>query len=467
VPTGELLSSFDGHGGLSGYGEFAAGGSTVYTIGEDGVLRHWDATTGEQVSELHGVGYGPVSVLADGLVLVSDYRRGEASLLAHRRSGELGAVETCDGDVPESAAGPITRDALGVASGRAVFAVHCAGGTSASMSIVSLERAELIDTFDGQQGAAVAISPDGERFVRQEGEGTVRGPLVVRDVRTGAESVTLEGLCRWDEVLPEDEQPDCQPYPEVPFAAEVTMIRWSPDGSMIAASLPDAMAVWDAESGRLLSTEQPDPDRNKVVDAIFTPDSRRLVVSGWDGLTVLSAETGEVVESHPADMTDDQPFVSLVGFSPDDARLFAVGGAGLFGSTGNLTRIDVETFERVTYRRDLHDDGLLSAALSPDATRIATGAASGLVRIWGADSGELLHEVPLVDTEVRGLAFIDDRRLAVTPSDGDLLIVTTDPEELIELVRSTLPRGFRPNECARFNFGDDCPTLAELRGDAA
>jgi hypothetical protein len=45
-----------------------------------------------------------------------------------------------------------------------------------------------------------------------------------------------------------------------------------------------------------------------------------------------------------------------------------------------------------------------------------------------------------------------------------LLLVTIDPDELLDIVRRSLTRGFTATECARFGFGDECPTLAELRG---
>ena len=63
------------------------------------------------------------------------------------------------------------------------------------------------------------------------------------------------------------------------------------------------------------------------------------------------------------------------------------------------------------------------------------------------------------------MAFVGDRHLAVTPQGGNLLLVTIDPDELLDLVSGSLTRGFNGTECARSGFeADGSPTLAELRG---
>jgi WD40 repeat protein len=102
-------------------------------------------------------------------------------------------------------------------------------------------------------------------------------------------------------------------------------------------------------------------------------------------------------------------------------------------------------------------------ALSPDASLLATGASDGYVRVWDSETGALVHEIPLGDTLVQGVAFVDDEHLAVTPREGNLFIFTLDVDELRQLVRSSLTRGFTEFECERFNFDDQCPTLEELR----
>jgi hypothetical protein len=119
-----------------------------------------------------------------------------------------------------------------------------------------------------------------------------------------------------------------------------------------------------------------------------------------------------------------------------------------------LAWFDNATGRLALQRADIHEGTLWSVALSGDGALVATAASDGLVRLWDAEG------------VVKAVAFVDDRHLAIAPDGGDLLLVTTDPAELLELVRSSLTRGFTATECRRFGFGDECPTLTELRGRA-
>ena len=451
VADGRPVASFSGHRGRSRHATFSPTGRTVFSTGADGTLREWDATTGAQLGADPGVGDGRVSTGGDGLVLVSDaYSR--SSLVDIRARGEVGAVDTCDGDV--------FADSLRVASGSAAFHGVCDGDSDGTTFIVDLDTTVLRAALPGHQSAALGVSPAGSRFVRQEGNGMMHGPLVVRDLLTGEEIVELDGACIWDAAssTPPDRQPGCAPYPQQPFVIAPSRLAWSPDGTMIAAASGTAVVVWNAESGSLLFADEPDATRVAVADMIFSPDSQVLLVASNDeNVRVLSTTTWDVV-----DEVSGAYAIGLIGYASDGTKLLAAVQL-MANASSSLHWFDVETQRVSRSQTEVHEGSLRAVAMSGDGALIATASSDGRVRIWDGPSLELVQEIPVGDSPVQGVAFVDDRHVAVTPERGDLLVFTIDAHELLDIVRDSLTRGFTASECARFALGDDCPTLADLR----
>ena len=111
-----------------------------------------------------------------------------------------------------------------------------------------------------------------------------------------------------------------------------------------------------------------------------------------------------------------------------------------------------------------HDGSIKDYALSDDRRLLATAGADGFVRVWDVVDRTIVHEIPIGDTQVQGVVFVDRNTLAVLPQPGTLRLVTIDTGNLLQIVRQSLTRGFTPTECGKFAFADDCPTLADVRG---
>jgi WD40 repeat protein/DNA-binding SARP family transcriptional activator/energy-coupling factor transporter ATP-binding protein EcfA2 len=456
VAAGEIAASFNGHGGPSLFARFDPAGNTIHSTGADGTLRVWDAMTGQEQFVYPGVGNGRPSMTDDGIILVSRPDRDTAVVLDTRLRGELGAVETC--------AGSTAPDSLRIINQLAVFQIDCADSSAGTTYLVDLAGLEVLYTLPSDRGGGLAVSPDGTRFVLQEGEGSVHGVLVVRDLRSGEQVVELEGLCVWDAVweLPAEQQDGCQLYPDQPFPIDADRIVWSPDGTLIAAAVDTGLVVWDAKTGDLIFTEAPDPSRIQTRDLIFTPDSDQLVATAGDmSWRLLSTETWSSVNER-AVFVDGGHQLGLIGY-PDGNTLLAA-GAFQAATAPALHWFDSETWDWRLVKSNIHEGSLQAATLDQSGTRIATAATDGFVRIWDVANGDVIQEIPFGDVPVRGVGFVGDHRLAVALDGGGLVIVTTDPDELLDVVAGSLTRGFSLTECERFNFGADCPTLADLRG---
>lgn len=466
VEAGEVIASYDGHAGESWNADFAPDGRVVWSTGRDGSLRGWSATTGDELFTLDGAGTGTVSATAGGRVLVADPDSASAVLIDSTLRGEIAAVETCGGFVHGSS--------LRSAEGMAAFAENCGAPESMTYS-VDLDAGELLLELAGLSGQTLEISPDGTRFVRQEGSPLIRG-LSVRDIRTGDRVLELDGLCEWDidrvdeDDVQREETGACEEFPTPPFPLAVWQLHWSPDGSMIAAvdhgNYGGYVAVWDALSGRMIGTLPLDPELGWAAsDTLFSPDSSHLIVAHWStgDRQAYSTETWELVVEATGTPLAGGEALGLAGYA-SDGSLIAIGNLG-GRDAGHLHALDPETLELIPdrSRRQIHDGSVKSAALNDEGTLLVTGGSDGSLRVWDALTFELIHEIPFGNTQVQGVAFVNDRHLAVTVQEGNLLVVTIDPDELLEIAGASLTRGFTQVECERYNFGDECPSLEELR----
>ncbi len=186
-------------------------------------------------------------------------------------------------------------------------------------------------------------------------------------------------------------------------------------------------------------------------------DDRQVVVGFANELAVVDGETMEVTNRRAWDR-GLAPGARLI-VSPDGA--FIVGTPDPQGAS-YLDVLDPETLDTVHHISGAHAGIINAIAVSQDASLIASGSIDEWVRVWSAEDGSLVHAIR-ADDQVFGLEFAnDDQHLLVTLETGDRFTYTLDPDELLEIARSRLTRGFTDAECARFEI-DPCPTLDELR----
>jgi DNA-binding SARP family transcriptional activator/WD40 repeat protein len=462
VDRGELLSTLPGRNSLSTYGSFSPDGRWVFTTANDGVLRQWNARTGLESRAIPGAGNGPVSLSDGGLLAVAQAESGAVALVDTSLHGEVAAFATCPGF---NGAGTIrARDGL------VVFATDCDGADSIGYvwEVGSGPTARVVEGFVSQD---LELSPDGTQFVMQTGVGnpreapfTVSG-LSVRDVGTGEEVARLSGVCTTQSHVDGPDLSMCSDFPEPPFLFFNRAIQWSPDGAMIAAASSDGkVVVWDAVTGAMLFA---DSTPGMARDLLFTPDSGELLVSSANSQIVrISTQTWEVDEVDLG-AVDGSWALGLLGYI-DGGRTLLAGGRFRVQETGaSLHWLEADTLRPVRAKLNIHDSRVAAAAMHPTGSRLATGGDDGLVRIWDTATAEMVHEVPIGHGPLQGVAWVAEHHLAVTPRDGNLLVVTTDSAELLHIAQAALTRGFTAAECERFGFDDHCPVLAELRGLAA
>lgn len=462
--AGAIIATFDGHAGESVFGTFSADGRSVYSTGRDSTLRHWDARTGEEIARYAGIS-GARAAVAAGLALVSR-PEGTSVLLELGPRGEAGAIATCHGFVPAG-----NLDVVGDTVAAAIYGCGGADPAVGYSLIAGLESRSIVSSTEGMIAQTQALSPDGTRFARQEGSGFDFGGVFIRDARTGDTIVELEGTCPYDDNVRDEETGlpvGCHVPPGIPFAVFAAEVSWSPDGTKLVISngvnAGGGFVVWDASTGNILLAR----GEQYTGSTIFTPDGNEVVVAtqhedispdGSMHVLRFDLESGAMIED--VDIGDiGNP--ELMGYSADHQLLYLMDRRS-WDQGGGLVALQFDGLQEVRRLERTSEGSIKSGALNPARTRIATGSSDGFVRIWDAETFALVHEFNVGDTQVQGVAWATDTELAVIPEEGDILVFTTDVEDLLSTVRASLTRGFTEAECERFNFGDSCPTLEQLR----
>jgi WD40 repeat protein len=395
-------------------------------------------------------------------VLVGDFTEKVATLLDPARRGEDGTVQTCRGFV--------SAGSFQVVGATAAISIQDCNDRRYQTLVADMPDLEIVATIPDAYGQDLSLSPDGTRVAAQKRSGSILGPLRIYDARSAQELVDIEGICDWDAdlfPLPREEAgPTCRRFPDTPFGVYSSLLEFSPDGRTLMLRDDPGIAIWDADSGALIKTLSDfDFDHDRFArSAIFTPDSKQIIVNVHGEILGVSTSAWTITRRGQLDTSlYNVGAMTFLGFLPNGTLIAMEGAYGKGG--GSLLWIDPDDAE-VQLVRDAHVGSPKSGALSPDGTRIVTGASDGVVRVWDAGTGDLLHEFR-VSGQAQGVAFLGDDRVAVTPENGNILVFLLNPKALVDAARASLTRSFTPEECERFGFGDACPTLGDLRGGSA
>jgi WD40 repeat protein/mono/diheme cytochrome c family protein len=265
------------------------------------------------------------------------------------------------------------------------------------VSIWNAEDGSLVRRIGNmpQRVFAILFLPDGRRFLVAGGEPGRSGEVRVVDFESG--NVTAVLARSPDVALAAALRPGTNELAvaaadalirivDVETAADirtiashadwVTGVAWSDDGALMASSSRDKSAKVYNSAGELLANYQ--GHGSAVRDVAFAPDGKQVLSVGADGKLHRwnvegAAKAGEVG----------------VG---DSMRLVRRNGYALITSgDAQVRQIDLAS-NAVTRTLAGHRDWVLSAAVSPDGTRFATGSLDGEIRLWNAADGALIRD---------------------------------------------------------------------------
>ncbi|MBN9692761.1 MAG: protein kinase [Verrucomicrobia bacterium] len=213
--------------------------------------------------------------------------------------------------------------------------------------VVEVATGRVLGQVPTENVLAVAVSPDGTRFVTAGQDGAARL----------WDSQTLEPLrelrADWEAIGP---------------------VVFSPEGRRIAVGREDRLTIWDAETGEVLQELRSPQGRSAFGSVAFSPDGERVVTGTSQGLAVVwDWKAGRPLFT----LVGHSDYVPTVAFSPDGRRIVT-------GSNDGVVKLwDAQDGLELM---SLHGAGVavVRVAFAPGGRSLASASAAeeAMITVW-------------------------------------------------------------------------------------
>jgi WD40 repeat protein len=476
--------TFGGHRSWVVDAALSPDGKRGASVGDDGMLREWDAVTGAEVASVfleppidpesgHSDARNPWRVAFignDGVVVTRS-----AALRAYdwaRLTPRWSVVNA--GDLVTSMASSPDGQTVAVATPFEVALYRSGDGKELARSRTPLEASVIPYVYLGSIGPFVAFSPEGSRLVwaasslirvldpnaslADIGAATVQPQVIAFAVGPNADWIAVSSSYDLPGTVRQIRINDGSTLHSFPNAAR--SIAVSSDGRLIAAATPGPV-VWDTNGNTVVQKyDQIASGLSADPPPIFS--RKQPVIAFSDQLWNLDGtELMRPIASSSREM----------GFDPGgDVLVEAIPVVG--SPTGSYYSVGSSTPTRTVAFATGAGEGLTSPSLSPDGSTLAAQSpGGGQLRLWSTSTGAVVHEFSAYSQYVDVITWSTDGSLLATT--GADALADAGPSFSVKIWRSadatlasTIPANVRVSSIA---FSPDGKTLvsADDRGRVA
>jgi eukaryotic-like serine/threonine-protein kinase len=472
VDANRELRCLEGHGQRVQMVSFGGDGRRIASAHVNGRVIVWDAEDGRELRSwlCHDNNLAAIALSPDGRWLAScgdSLRLDDPGVkLWDIETGQLVWAKRGHSDVPFSVAFSPDGRRLATAGGSEVKLWDTRDGRELRSIEASVGRVTRVAFGDEGRLIAAACGDGLVRLLEAETGREVRvlkgHTAGVREIVFGADGLRLASGGFDMAVKIWDAGTTRNPRDLLRLSAPTRSLAFSPDGRWLITSSGQMtkggeVKLWDLASGQERWTAH--AQTAWYTNVAFSPDGRSVVVRGDYEVEIRDAADGRRRQSLSGLAGYD---IRSIAFSPDGRSLATAGQVS--GGKPDATIWDLTTGQR---RRSLgdwaHTGSVEGLAYSPDGRGLATisDEGEGIIRIWDADSGQMLRSWGAhsrsIEMLARGLAFSQDGRMLASFATGEVKLWEADTGRRLQTLKASQASGVA--------FSPDGRRLATAGGD--